>query len=88
MTFFRITLHRSPIGLPQKSRLVLYALGLQKRKSVVFHPVTPDVAGQIMKVKELVAVQEVAEKKEKWQVKEERRPESGYWLERGSEVIR
>lgn len=83
MTFFRITLIRSPIGLPNRTGRVLAALGLRKRMATVFHPVTPDTAGQIMKVKELVAVSEVAERKEKWEVKEERTPDRGYYLEEG-----
>ncbi|ERF70508.1 hypothetical protein EPUS_07365 [Endocarpon pusillum Z07020] len=48
-TYFRITLMRSAIGLPYKSTGVLKALGLRKRMATVFHPVTPAVAGQIMK---------------------------------------
>jgi large subunit ribosomal protein L30 len=88
MTYFRITLIRSAIGLPKKTRGVLAALGLRKRMATVFHPVTPDSAGQIMKVKELVAVSEVAEAKEKWQIQEERRPEKGYYLEERSTAVR
>jgi len=83
MTYFRITLIRSAIGLPYRTVRVLAALGLRKRMATVFHPVTPDTAGQIMRVKELVAVSEVPEPKEKWEVKEERRPDRGYYLEQG-----
>ena len=42
--------------MPQKTRGVLAALGLRKWMRTVFHPVSTGVAGQIMKVKELVAV--------------------------------
>ena len=59
MSFFRITLHRSAIGLPQRTHGVLAALGLRKRNQTVFHPVSPQFAGMIMKVKELVRVDEV-----------------------------
>lgn len=82
MTFFRITLLRSAIGLPQRSTDVLKALGLRKRMATVFHPVTPSVAGQIMKVKELVDVQEVDRRLTKQEVHLERKPDPGYYVER------
>ncbi|KAI1108777.1 ribosomal protein L30p/L7e-domain-containing protein [Nemania sp. NC0429] len=82
MSYFRITLHRSGIGLPKRTRGVLAALGLRKRCQTVFHPVTPDSAGMIMKVKELVAVREVAEPLTTRQLRDERRPEPGFWVER------
>jgi len=81
MTFFRITLIRSAIGLPSKSSGVLRALGLRKRMRTVFHPVTPEVAGQIMKVKELVAVSEVEQAMTKLELRDARRPEPGFWIE-------
>jgi large subunit ribosomal protein L30 len=80
-TFFRITLIRSAIGLPSKSLNVLKALGLRKRMATVFHPVTPDVAGQIMKVKELVAVSEVDQAMTKAEVHQARVPEKGFYIE-------
>ena len=49
--------------------------------ATVFHPVTPDIAGQIMKVKELVAVREVDERLTKQEVHQERVPDSGYYIE-------
>ncbi len=72
---------RSAIGLPAKSANVLKALGLRKRMATVFHPVTQDVAGQIMKVKELVAVKEVEKRLTKQEVHQERVPDSGYYIE-------
>ncbi|KAI3341500.1 hypothetical protein F4824DRAFT_449081 [Ustulina deusta] len=82
MSYFRITLHRSAIGLPQRTRGVLAALGLRKRSQTVFHRVTPDSAGMIMKVKELVAVQEVDQALTSKQLREERKPEPGFWIEK------
>lgn len=82
MTFFRITLIRSAIGLPSRTSGVLRALGLRKRMRTVFHPVSPEIAGQIMKVKELVAVSEVEQAMSKAQLREARRPESGFWIEK------
>lgn len=82
MAFFAIRLHRSAIGLPQRTRGVLMALGLRRRGSTVFHPVSAQVAGMIMKVKELVRVDEVAAAKTKAQLKAERTPDPGYVVER------
>ncbi|KAI9770746.1 MAG: 39S ribosomal protein L33, mitochondrial [Geoglossum simile] len=81
MPFFKITLIRSAIGLPQKTRGVLAALGLRKRMRTVFHPVSTEVAGQIMKVKELVAVQEVEKSLTKQEMRDLRRPDPGYYIE-------
>ena len=80
MSYFRITLMRSAIGLPAKSTNVLKALGLRKRMATVFHPVSPGVAGQIMKVKELVAVREVDKALTRREVHEERVPDPGFYV--------
>lgn len=85
MTYFRITLMRSAIGLPLRKNMVLHALGLKKRMATVFYPVSQDVAGQIMKVKELVDVQEVDEPLTKAQVHLRRKPDPGYYVERRAE---
>ncbi|KAK4098247.1 hypothetical protein N658DRAFT_406249, partial [Parathielavia hyrcaniae] len=81
MSYFRITLHRSAIGLPRRTRGVLAALGLHRRAQVVFHPVSAQFAGMIMKVKELVRVDEVERPLTKREVHESRRPEPGFWVE-------
>ncbi|KAK0613743.1 hypothetical protein B0T14DRAFT_539466 [Immersiella caudata] len=81
MSWFRITLHRSAIGLPERTRGVLAALGLRKRSQVVFHPVSAQFAGMILKVKELVKVEEVDRPLTPAEVKAERTPEPGFWLE-------
>ncbi|UKZ77277.1 hypothetical protein TrVFT333_004997 [Trichoderma virens FT-333] len=82
MSFFRITLHRSAIGLPERTRGVLQALGLRRRMQTVFHPAEPQFAGMIMKVKELVRVQEVERRLTKREVKAERTPDKGFYIER------
>ncbi|KAJ5856055.1 uncharacterized protein N7529_009999 [Penicillium soppii] len=82
MPFFRITLLRSAIGLPRRSTDVLKALGLKKRMATVFHPVSPSVAGQVMKVKELVAVEECEFSLTKQEVHLERKPDPGYYVEK------
>ncbi|KAK8038745.1 39S ribosomal protein L33- mitochondrial [Apiospora rasikravindrae] len=81
-SYFRVTLHRSAIGLPERTRGVLAALGLRKRSQTVFHPVEPQFAGMIMKVKELVRVSEVDRALSPKELREERRPERGFWLEK------
>lgn len=81
MSFFRITLTRSGIGLPRRTQGVLKALGLRYRMQTVFYPVTTETAGQIMKVKELVTVQEVDKALTKEELKDERKPDPGYYLE-------
>ncbi|KAI0025916.1 hypothetical protein F4780DRAFT_720369 [Xylariomycetidae sp. FL0641] len=81
MSYFRITLQRSAIGLPQRTRGVLAALGLRRRHQTVFQPVGKDAAGMIMKVKELVAVEEVDRAMSSRELRDARRPEPGFWIE-------
>lgn len=50
--------------------------------ATVFHPVNQVTAGQIMRVKELVAVSEVDRALTKAEVKKERVPDTGFWVER------
>ena len=80
-SYFRITLMRSGIGLPKRTQGVLKALGLRQRMKTVFYPVSPEVAGQIMKVKELVSVREVERALTKEELKAERKPDPGYYME-------
>lgn len=67
--------------MPKRVRGVLEALGLRRRMKTVFYPVTPEVAGQIMKVKELVHVQEVSNALSKAELRDERKPDPGYYVE-------
>lgn len=48
----------------------------------VFHEVNQDTAGQIMKVKELVAVSEVEKALSKEEMKALRKPDPGYYVEK------
>ncbi|CAG9979360.1 unnamed protein product [Clonostachys byssicola] len=82
MSFFRITLHRSSIGLPERTRGVLNALGLRRRGRTVFHPVSPQFAGMIFKVKELVRVEEVEKALTKQELKASRTPDPGFYVEK------
>jgi large subunit ribosomal protein L30 len=83
MSYFRITLMRSGIGMPVKTQGVLHALGLKKRMTTVYHPVTQSVAGQIMRIKE------VKNPMTKEQMRAARRPDPGYFIEqRAGEAMR
>lgn len=81
MAYFRVTLLRSAIGLPRSVSGVLKALGLHKRVATVYHPVSPQVAGQIFAVKELVNVQTVSEAYSKQQLRALRTPDPGFYIE-------
>lgn len=50
--------------------------------ATVFHPVTPDTAGMIFRVKELVSVEEVARPLTSSEVHLERKPAPGYYVEK------
>jgi large subunit ribosomal protein L30 len=52
----RVTLRRSPIGTPERHRLVLRALGLRHIRQSAVHPDTPQVRGMIQKVGYLLEV--------------------------------
>ncbi len=51
-----VTLKRSPIGTPERHRLVLRGLGLRKIRQSVVHPDTAQVRGMIHKVGYLLEV--------------------------------
>ncbi|RKF63110.1 54S ribosomal protein L33, mitochondrial [Golovinomyces cichoracearum] len=82
MSYFRITLLRSGIGLTKRTKGVLRALGLRTRMKTVFLPVSPEAAGQIMRVKELVSVAEVEKELTREELKAERRPDPGFFIEK------
>lgn len=73
---------RSGIGMPPKTQGVLHALGLRKRMTTVYHPVSQSVAGQIMRIKELVDVKEVQRAVSKDEQRRARKPDPGYYVER------
>lgn len=54
--YYRIHLYRSFIGLPRTIGKTCEALGLSKTGKVVYKKVSPQSAGQIVKIKELVKV--------------------------------
>jgi large subunit ribosomal protein L30 len=82
MPFFKVTLLRSAIGLPKKTQGVVAGLGLRKRMRTVYIPVNQESAGKIMKVKELLMVQEVETALTDREQRETRRPDPGYYIEK------
>lgn len=78
---------RSGIGLPKRTQGVLKALGLRTRMKTVFYPVSSQVAGQIMQVKELVSVKEVEKALNREELKAEKRPSPGFYIEKAAHRI-
>jgi ribosomal protein L30 len=81
MSYFKITLIRSGIGMTKRQNAILASLGLRKRMSIVYHPVRGDIAGKIMKVKELLAVSECEKPETKQEVHLRKKPASGFVVE-------
>jgi len=81
-TYFKITQHRSAIGLPKRYKDTLLALGLRRRLQTVFLRHSAPAAGKILRVKELVKVENVtrSEVKTKRQMREERKAVRGYYV--------
>ncbi|KAG8936062.1 hypothetical protein FRC02_004687 [Tulasnella sp. 418] len=79
-THFKITATRSSIGLPQRYKATLETLGIHRRMGTVYMPHSPEAAGKILRVKELVRVENVpaSQVKTKKQAREERKAPRGY----------
>ncbi|GLB35755.1 putative ribosomal protein L30p/L7e [Lyophyllum shimeji] len=80
LTHFKITLRRSAISLGDKIKGTLISLGIHRRMQTVYHRHSPEVAGKILRVKELVEVHNVPESqvKTKQQQRLERKATRGY----------
>ena len=80
LTHYRITSRRSAIALPKNIKGTLAALGISRRLQTVYHRHTPDIAGKILTVKELVTVENVPESavRTKWEQRQERKASRGY----------
>jgi large subunit ribosomal protein L30 len=81
---FKITLLRSAIGLPQRYRQTLESLGIHRRGQTVFHAHNPVTAGKILRVKELVQVQNIDanEVKTKTEMRKGRKAVRGYAIQK------
>lgn len=76
--FFKVTQLRSTIGLPKIYKETLHALGLRRRNQTVYHKISPQQAGQIARVKELVKVELSEVYMNKPQMRAERKSEPGF----------
>ncbi|KAG0705797.1 hypothetical protein DFH29DRAFT_249671 [Suillus ampliporus] len=82
-THFKITLRRSAIALGERKKETLVALGLHRRMQTVYHVHSPEAAGKILKVKELVEVENVPAKAVRSQTeqRQERKASRGYQVQ-------
>jgi large subunit ribosomal protein L30 len=60
MKKIKITLVKSPIDRPERQKLTVKALGLNKLNSTKEVEATPQVLGMVRAVEHLVSVQEIA----------------------------
>lgn len=86
LTYYKITLRRSAIALPAPFKATLVSLGIHRRMQTVYHPHTPECAGKILKVKELVEVENVPASavRTKTEQKRERKASRGYAVVRSA----
>ncbi|TMI75673.1 MAG: 50S ribosomal protein L30 [Bacteroidetes bacterium] len=59
MKKLKITLVKSPIDRPERQKLTLQALGLNKTNSVKEVEATPQILGMVRKVEHLLKVEEI-----------------------------
>ena len=80
LTHYRITLKRSAISLPERIKGTLVSLGIHRRLQTVYHEHSPINAGKILRVKELVEVQNVPASaiRTKTEQRKERKAPRGY----------
>jgi large subunit ribosomal protein L30 len=60
MKKIKITLVKSPIDRPERQKLTLQALGLNKMNSSKEVEATPQILGMVRKVEHMVTVQELS----------------------------
>jgi len=78
--YYKITLLRSAISLGDRKKGTLTSLGIHRRMQTVYHPHSPEFAGKILAVKELVKVENVGKDavRTKTEQRRERRPVRGF----------
>jgi ribosomal protein L30 len=79
--YWKVTLTRSGIGLSKNRTNTLVALGLRKRFRTVYKPVNPQVAGLLLRVKELIRLELVETTETQAAIKAQRQPLKGYVVE-------
>jgi large subunit ribosomal protein L30 len=60
MKKIRITLVKSPIDRPERQKLTLQALGLNKTNSSKEVEATPQILGMVRKVEHMIKVEEIS----------------------------
>jgi large subunit ribosomal protein L30 len=73
-------MRRSAISLGEKKKGTVASLGIHRRNQTVYHKHSPEVAGKILLLKELLEVENVPESEVKTKEEQtmERRPPRGY----------
>ena len=79
-SYYKITLLRSAIALGARKKATLVSLGIHRRMQTVYHPHSPEFAGKILAVKELVRVENVPKEavRTKTEQRQERKASRGY----------
>lgn len=78
--YFKVTQLKSTIALPLKKKNAMRTLGLTRRLQTVYHKITPQEAGQIAIVKELVKVELSPIKKSRKEMRLERKSKPGFTI--------
>jgi large subunit ribosomal protein L30 len=79
--YWKVTLMRSGIGLPKRRNDTLVALGLRKRFRTVYKPINPQIAGLLLRVKELIRLEIVDSVETRGDQREKRKAQKGYIVE-------
>jgi large subunit ribosomal protein L30 len=59
MAKIRVTQIKSKIGMPERQKRILAALGIKKMHQTVEHEANPQIMGMVTKVKHLVTVENI-----------------------------
>jgi large subunit ribosomal protein L30 len=59
MSKIRITQIKSKIGMPERQKRTLEALGIRKMNHSIVHEVTPQILGMVEKVRHLLKIEEI-----------------------------
>ncbi len=59
MAKIKVTQIRSKIGMPERQKKILAALGIKKMHQTVEHEATPQILGMVTKVQHLVKVENI-----------------------------
>ncbi len=59
MTKIKVTQIKSKIGMPERQKRILAALGIKKMHQTVEHEATPQIVGMVSKVQHLVKVENI-----------------------------